>query len=183
MAKKTATMCIETNDFEEAKFRFDNAYRNWKEHWFNACYEIAKKCQCYLEEYGFDFDEIAIFPLGKKVNKNNSGNAYVYLIKMFDDNGNFAFLKIGKTNDLSRRYRELRHSHYAGNINIIWTEEIKTWELPSDFLAVGFEHILHHFLLTENLTNVPNDRWIPTELTAEQFLKMDEKYEKMCQLI
>lgn len=180
---KSARMCIDTNDFKEAKSRFDNAYSNWKEHWFNTCYKIAQNCQEWFKEYGFDFDEINVFPLKKRMSNNNLINSYVYLIKMFDDNGQYVYLKIGKTVNLKRRYRELRNTRYADGTNVIWTTEIKTWELPSDFLATSFEHILHHYLSTQNLENIPNDRWTPTELTEEQFKKIEEKYKTFCQLM
>jgi hypothetical protein len=45
MSKKSKAMCIATNDFEEAKERFENARSNWKNHWFDCCQQIFNSCK------------------------------------------------------------------------------------------------------------------------------------------
>ena len=33
---KSAQMCIDTNDLEEAIYRYNKANKNWKEHWWDT---------------------------------------------------------------------------------------------------------------------------------------------------
>lgn len=175
---KSAARCIETNDFNEAKARFDNAYRNWKEHWFNACYEIAKNNQEIFQKYVFDCTEITITDVvfAKLVTRKNGG-AFVYLIKMFDENNNYVYLKGGKANNLSKRYYDLKKTHYKReDVKISRIEEIKVWCLPSSHSAETFEQALHSYF-SRTLTNIPNDRWTPIEPTKEDFEALEQRYE------
>lgn len=175
---KSAQRCIDTNDFKEAKSRFDNAYSNWKEHWFNTCFAIAKNNKEIFKEYVFDPTSITITEmLFAKVNTRNSGGAFVYLIKMFDENGNYVYLKGGKTKDLSRRFYDLSKYHYKReDIHISRIEEIMSWCLPSEHLAESFEQLLHAYF-SKFLENTPNDRWTPIEISDEDFEELNKRYE------
>lgn len=176
MAKKTARQYIEANDFEGAKERFDRAYCNWKEHWFEACYTIAQNCKEWLKRYVLDPIEKTITPLRNKINKNNFGCAFVYLIKMFDTNNDYIYLKCGKTNDLKRRYYELSRTHYkVENIQILKVEEVKTWQLPTEHLAESFEQLVHAYF-EKFLENIPKDRWTPIELSNKDFEEIENRY-------
>lgn len=174
--KKTSKQYIETNDFVGAKERFDRAYRNWKEYWFDTCYTIAKNCKEWFTKYVFDPIEKTISPLRNKINKNNHGCAYVYLIKMFDTNGNYIYLKGGKTNNLERRYYELSRNYYKiEGVQISRVEEIKTWELPTEHLAESFEQLVHAYF-EKFLENTPKDRWTPIIPSEKDFEEIEKRY-------
>lgn len=175
---KSAIQCIETNDFEEAKNRFDNARARWVRHWFNTCFTIAKNNEDIFKKYIFDSDEATITALVlTKINKRNVGEAYVYLIKMFDLEGNFVYLKGGKTNNLERRFYELGRQHYKReDLHISRVEEVKSWCLPSEHLAESFEQLLHAYF-AKFLENTPNDRWTPIDISEEDFIELERRYQ------
>lgn len=175
---KSAARCIQTNDFTEAKTRFDSAYRNWKEHWFNACYTIAKNNKEILKKYVFDPIALTITDMILvKINTRNNGGAFVYLIKMYDTENNYVYLKGGKTNNLKRRFYELsRYEYKREDLKISRIEEVKSWCLPSEHLAESFEQLLHAYF-ANFLENTPNDRWTPVDISDSDFEELERRYE------
>ena len=175
---KSAIQCIETNDFEEAKLRYDNARIMWVRHWFDTCYTIAKNNRHIFKQYVFDTDEARITALSSaKINKRNGGEAYVYLIKMYDLEDNFVYLKGGKTNNLERRFYELGRQHYKReDLHISRVEEVKSWCLPSEHLAESFEQLLHAYF-AKFLENTPNDRWTPTDIAEDDYAELERRYQ------
>ena len=112
---RTAIDFIVANDFEGAKEKFDNANARWKKHWFDACVRIAEKVKEWATKYIFDPVALTITKIVKKVKKavsKKTGEAYVYLIKMFDDYNRYAFLKAGKANSLKERLGDLSKQLY-----------------------------------------------------------------------
>lgn len=180
MAQPTSSSYITNNDFEGAKERFVSANSRWKQHWFNTCVEIAKNCKVWFDKYILDPVNLTITEIVKKaksVIKNCNETSNVYLIKMFDVNDRYVFLKGGKADNVSRRLRDLSRQEYKrDNIQISRVEIIKTWELPNSHLAESFEQALHAYLCNF-FENIPNDRYYPTELTEEQFSELDRRYE------
>lgn len=175
---KSAIQCIETNDFEEAKSRYDNARIMWVRHWFDTCYTIAKNNRHLFKQYVFDTDEARITTLSSaKINKRNGGEAYVYLIKMYDLEDNFVYLKGGKTNNLERRFYELGRQHYKReDLHISRVEEVKSWCLPSEHLAESFEQLLHAYF-AKFLENTPNDRWTPIDIAEDDYAELERRYQ------
>lgn len=180
---KSATQCVNTNDFMEALARFNMANARWKEHWFNACEKITKKCKEWANKYTLNRATLTIEKMVKKaketvrkVMRKHNGASYVYLIKMFDDAGQYVFLKGGKADSVSKRLKDLSKTEYKRDgVQINRVEIIKTWELPSSHLAESFEQALHAYLC-QFFDNIPNDRYHPQELTEEQFAELDRRH-------
>lgn len=185
MAKKTALDYIVANDFEGAKQKFDASNSRWKKHWFDACFQIAERVKEWATKYIFDPVALTIEKITTRARKSapkKPGESNVYLIKMFDDLDEYAFLKVGKANDLRERLSTLSRQLYRrSNTQIARVEILKTWTLPSNHLAESFEQALHHYL-SGLFTNIPNDRYDPVELTPEQLGELDRRYELMTAL-
>ena len=133
---------------------------------------------------GIEVNEELVIEKAKKtvarVIKKYDGTSNVYLIKMFDTDGDYVFLKGGKADDITKRLRDLSRQEYKrDNVQIDRVEIIKTWELPNSHLAESFEQALHAYLCNF-FDNIPNDRYYPKELTAEQFAELDRRHEIIC---
>ena len=181
MAKaKSAIDFIADGDFEGAKEKFDNANARWKGHWFNTCATIAKQCSEWATKYLIDPIKMTITAIGqfvkKRAPKNNDEESHVYLIKMYDEDGNHVFNKVGKANDLKQRLSTLNRQLYRrSGTQISGIEIIKTWTLATNHLAESFEQLLHS-IMCKKYENIPNDRYTPVQLSAEEVAEMDRVY-------
>jgi hypothetical protein len=167
---------VDNNDFEGAKKRFEAANGRWRRHWLEACIEIMNKCQEWATKYLIDPIKMTITKIARSIKTavKDSGHPCVYLIRMFDTDGTFRFLKIGKTNCLQRRLGELSKYHYSiSNVTIGYVEVIKTWDLATDALAEACEKAMQHYF-NKHYQNIPNDRYAPIEPKAEHIAKFDE---------
>ena len=173
---RSAKDYIKENDFEGAKERFEKSERRWRKHWYNTCLEIARKVRFWLRKYVFDPIALTIRELTEA---DQVDEPCTYLIRMYDEDGEYTYLKAGKAKILEDRLQTLRGKHYKReNIKIGEVEVIKTWKLPTEHLAEAFEQVVHHYLSTI-YNNIPNDRYDPVELTEEQFAEIDRRYEMM----
>lgn len=169
---------IVTNDFEGAKQRFDNANKRWKKHWYETCLIIAKKVKDLFKKYIFDPVNLTITKINEKL-KKIQGKSFVYLIKMFDENNNYVFLKVGKSNNVDIRLMALSKQYYKKDkIKISRVEKIHTWELPNSHLAEAFEQVLHSFL-SSHYINIPNDRYPAINLLEEDLIEFEKRYKLM----
>lgn len=177
MSKPTRIDYIRENDFEGAKERFESANNRWKQHWFDVCVEIAERAKGWLMKYVLDPIALTIEKVKSVVKK--SKESHVYLIKMFDENNDYVFLKAGKADILENRFKQLIGKRYSGNNTLITgIEVIKTWTLPTNHLAEAFEQLIHAYL-SKLFYNYPNDRYDPVELTDEHFAEIERRYELM----
>lgn len=175
---KSSTIYIQQNDFEGAKERFENANKQWKQHWFDTCATIAKKAKEWLEIYILDPIKLTITKI-YKTTKDYVSNSYVYLIKMFDDKDNYIFLKAGKADNPKERFSTLSKNFYKrDNIQITKVIPLRVWGMPNNHLAQAFEQIVHSYL-SSLFQNIPNDRYAPVEITEEIFNEIERKYELM----
>lgn len=186
MAKnKTAVEYINDNDFEGAKEKFDTARGRWKKHWFDTCFQIAQTVKEWASKYIFDPLTLTITKIEmfvKKVVSQKEGEAYVYLIKMYDDNGQYTYLKAGKADNINRRMRELSNNLYRReNVQIANVDILQTWTLPSSHMAEAFEQVVHHYL-SGLFRHIPNDRYEPVELDENHLAAINHKYELMSAL-
>lgn len=180
----TAKEYIATNDFEGAKARFDNTSPNWKKHWYNTCYEIAQNDSRWFTFYTFYPKDLMIIEETRTEETilDEVGNI-VYLIRMFNDNGEYVFLKGGKTNNLRRRMRELKGYHYKReHEHIASIEVIKIWKLPTEHLAESFEKMLHDYFY-KFLEYFRQDRFTPTFVTEHDFEELEKRYEAVCSFV
>lgn len=179
---KTAKECIATNDFEVAKEKFDKASIRWKSHWFNACFQIAQKVKEWTTKYLFDPAKLTITKIERLVKKaisKKDGQAYVYIIKMFDNTGRYVFLKAGKAVDVNERMKELSNQTYKrSNTQITSIDILHTWTLPNSHLAEAFEQVIHSYFASL-FTHIPNDRYEPVELNETHIAECNRRYELM----
>lgn len=169
----TAKEYIENEDFEGAYERYQKANKRWLAHWFDVCYEIAKDITEVAKSFIFDPVNKAIKKIGEfaqrtkgRPNKKD-GTAYVYLIRMFDDNEKEVYTKVGETNSITRRMKEFTKTIYSDRktkkkTKIDRVEVVDTWEFPSIKLATSFENKIQH-ILSQIYTLIPNDRFAPIE--------------------
>lgn len=178
--KGSADWFIANEDFEGAKEKFDNANARWRGHWFNACATIAKRCSEWATKYLIDPICMTITAIGqfvkKRAPKQNDEESHVYLIRMFDEDGNHVYNKVGKANNLNQRLSTLSRQLYRrSGIQIGRVEIIKTWTLATNHLAESFEQLLHS-IMSKKYENIPNDRYTPALLSANEVAEMDRVY-------
>lgn len=181
---KSATLYIEDNDFEGAIYRFYNTNSRWRRYWFEVCYEIATNDKKWFLLYTFYPSELKILAAEptEDIFPNQRGNL-VYLIKMFDKNNEYVFLKGGKTIHLKQRMKKLSdYTYKRENVQISRVEIIKTWELPREHLAESFEQTLHDYFCKKKLQHFPKDRFTPILVTEEDFIELNRRYEVICSL-
>lgn len=180
--KKSKAELIDTNDFEGARNRFENANGRWKKHWFDCCQQIFNSCKEWAKKYILDpiTQTIhAIEEMIKKVKPKKEGTSHTYLIKMYDDCGKWVYTKIGKANVLKDRLNRLRKEHYnKENVQIADIEIIKTYELPNDDLAQVLESFMRNYFRKNKSENFhPNDRFDAFEPTEEDFAVFENYYQ------
>ena len=174
MKKKTYNEYVNDNDFEGARERFESASNRWREYWFDACVTIMKNCKEWAQKYIIDPIKLTITRIIQAVKPAFPIAPCVYLIRMYDENDHFCFLKIGKTNNLNRRLKELSKYYYKMNdTHISRVELIKMWELPTDELAESCEKAMQHYF-SKLYDRIPNDRYAPIEPKEEHLAKFDE---------
>lgn len=179
-AKGSADWFIANEDFEGAKAKFDKANARWRGHWFNTCATIAKRCSEWATKYLIDPVCMTITAIGqyvkKRAPKNNDAESHVYLIEMYDEDGNHVYNKVGKANNLKQRLGTLSKQFYArSGIQIASIRIIKTWDLATNHLAESFEQLLHS-IMCKKYENIPNDRYTPVALSADEVAEMDRVY-------
>lgn len=177
MAKKSATWYIENNDLEGAIERLNNSYKNWKSHWFETCEKIFKGSKEWAKKYILDPINQMVVAISecitKKVPKKN-GTSHTYLIKMFNECGEWVYTKIGKANELRNRFNSLIGHTYKDGNTISKIEVIKEYEVPDDDSAQVLESFMRRYF-RKNESFIPNDRFKPFEPTEED-LDIFEKY-------
>lgn len=177
---KSAVECIETNDFEEAKRRYEKAYSNWKDHWFETCITIFKSCTEWAKDYVINFVDktiVKINEIATKIKSKKGKFSYTYVIKMFDDMGNWVFTKVGKADNVSKRMYDLSKEYYSRQkVKIGSVEVLKTYELPTDDLAQVQESFMRNYL-RKTKKFYPNDRFEPFEPTEEDYNIFDQYYD------
>lgn len=181
MAKNpTYSDYVSSNDFEGAKERFDNANKRWKTHWFEACEEIFNACKDWAKKYILDKINKVILVIGEFITKKRpkeEGTSNTYLIKMFDEAGNWVFTKIGKANVIAKRMQGLLKHEYkrGGTVKISNIEIVKSYQLPNDDLAQVLENLMRHYF-RKTRKFIPNDRFEAFEPTAEDLQVFENNY-------
>lgn len=180
---KSAKQYIADNDFEGAKERFDNANVRWYKYWFEVCQTIALNNKEWFTKYLFNATEMTIVSVVKTTTTAAEKVSFVYLIKLFDINNEYVFLKGGKTTNPKKRFKELSKYHYKRqDIHITNVEVIKMWELPTEHLAESFEQLLHAYF-SNFLQHFRNDRFVPIEITETDFEELEKRYQTICNFV
>ena len=179
---KSKAVLIATNDFENAKIKFENANSRWKAHWFDCCQQIMTNCKEWAKKYILDpitMTITKIVEMIKKVKPKEEKNSHTYLIKMFDTKGNWIFTKIGKADSIEKRMKDFKNHEYKRNkVTIGATEIIKAYELPNDDLAQILESFMRNFFRKNKDVNYyPNDRFDAFEPTEEDLNTFERYYQ------
>lgn len=184
MKKNSADWYIKENDFEGCLERFDNARKNWREHWFKTLQTIYNNCKDWAKKYILDPIEKSIIVIADQIKKtvvkkeeNKNNNSHTYLINMYDENENLVFTKIGKADNLKRRFKQLlKHQYKNSNAPIARIEPLKIFECPNDDLAQVLESLIRN-LFRKSHDFIPNDRFKPFEPTQEEWKEMERFHE------
>lgn len=181
MAKNpTYSDYVSSNDFEGAKERFDNANKRWKSHWFEACEEIFNACKDWAKKYILDKVNKVILAIGefitKKRPKDEEATSNTYLIKMFNDAGEWVFTKIGKANVVAKRMRDfINHEYKRDGVVISNVEIVKSYQVPNDDLAQVLESLMRAYFRKSH-KYIPNDRFEAFEPTTEDLQVFENNY-------
>lgn len=166
---------VDNNDLMGCYERFKKAYSNWKDHWWETIEMIFNQSSEWAKDYILDTLNREIVPLVKKVKKKiettlkNGSNTY--LIKMFDENGNHIFTKIGKADNVKTRLRQQMGHTYKDGTTVKDYEIIKTYHVPTDDLALVLESFMRNYF-KKLYDFIPNDRFFaftPTDKDMEVF--------------
>ena len=166
---KSAQMCIDTNDLEEAIYRYKHTRSNWKNHWWNTITIIYNSCKDWAEEYILDPIKKTIEKyLGPKKEAKYPEGGGLYLL------GNTAFnpfteekefwVKVGQTVDFKKRMRS-----YVSHNPTIWQADFLS--CPKEWLDM-VEESCHKYLLADTI--------FVKEGTKEWFKVDAETYLKIC---
>ena len=176
---KSAQDYISLNDFEGALKRYEEARGRWKPHWFATCETIYNSCAEWVSKYILDPISQTITKIVKRIKEKIVSKPCTYLIKMYDTDDNFVYVKIGKADNLKRRMKQLeRYTYNRENIQIGRIEVVKTWEFANDDLAASFEGFIHSKVkeLYPQIRHIPNDRFDISLNVDEISPKIDHYY-------
>jgi hypothetical protein len=178
---KSAQDYISHNDFEGALKRYEEASGRWKPHWFATCETIYNSCTEWVSKYIIDPIAKTITKVVKAIRSKivSVSNPCTYLIKMYDTDNNFVYVKIGKADNLKRRMGQLENYTYLReNTQIGRIEVVKTWEFANNDLAASFESFIHSKIkeLYPKIRHIPNDRFDISLNVDEISPKIDNYY-------
>lgn len=111
MANYSARHYVEKNDLDGAYERYQTTYKNWKEHWFDACYEIYLTSKKWAKKYFVDPINKIITKISEKIQDvfNEQKKSSAYIVKAYDDRLNSYVTKVGKANNIYDRYKNDKH--------------------------------------------------------------------------
>ena len=181
MAKKPSySDYVLNNDFEGAKERLESTSDRWRQYWFDACQEIFNACKDWAKKYILDPVARAVITIKdfvtKKRPRNDEAASNTYLIKMFDDAGNWVFTKIGKANVIAKRMRDfINHEYKRDGVTIANVEMVKSYEVPNDDLAQVLESLMRNYF-RKIYQYIPNDRFEAFEPTSEDLQVFENNY-------
>lgn len=150
---------IESNNLEGAYSRYVTAYRNWKDHWWAVVEEIWNNCKEWAEQFVLDMKERTLTKVIKRaiskvipsvavtVNPEQQdfpkGAELVYLIRLFDRDGELVWSKVGTTTR-SIKARMSEHLRYYRKYGVAELEVTRVWncgDIPAEGLESHFRAI------------------------------------------
>jgi hypothetical protein len=169
---------VENDDFEGALDRFNNAYKNWKDHWFEVCQTIFENSSEWAKKYILNPIEKTISKISNFKRIYKDGKACAYVVKVWDYAEECFWLKIGKANDLEKRYKN--DKKYA------LVEVYNVYNFESGDVAQSMENILRTFFKKEFpqshkpldrfeekcIANITEEMWKILEKKAEEIKKV-----------
>ena len=190
---------VRVGDFEGCLERFNNAYKNWKEHWFEGLKTIYNNCTEWAKKY--ILDPIAktvikiinvIKPTYKRRSKYedmieyhgcmpiNEKREQFYLLKMYNSKGEFVCSKVGTTTRATnkRMTEHLQSKTYKKlDINKIIVDRV--WDCGK-CEAEGYESFFRaYYIAKHSKAFCKNDRFFGIEFDLEEADRLFEQYTNM----
>ena len=102
-------------------------------------------------------------------------NAYSYIVRLHLADGTILY-KVGKTNDIVRRFKEIQS--YTYTTPVAWVEPIKVYSLSDENIAEVFESIMRRYFIKKYGVecHLKNDRFTGIAVTKQDLRKLNRKY-------
>ena len=99
---------------------------------------------------------------------------------MYDENDKCVFTKIGKSNNVIKRFQKLERQYYATqDVQIARIEPVHVFNVKNDDLAQVLESFIRN-LFRKTRDFIPNDRFKPFTPSEEEWKEMERYYKLVC---
>ena len=116
----------------------------------------------------------------KEIEEWEKAKSIVYIINMYDENDKCVFTKIGKSNNVIKRFQKLERQYYATqDIQIARIEPVHVFNVKNDDLAQVLESFIRN-LFRKTRDFIPNDRFKPFTPSEEEWKEMERYYKIVC---
>lgn len=116
----------------------------------------------------------------KEIEKWGKAKSIVYIINMYDENDKCVFTKIGKSNNVIKRFQKLERQYYATQgVQIARIEPVHVFNVKNDDLAQVLESFIRN-LFRKTRDFIPNDRFKPFTPSEEEWKEMERYYKLVC---
>ena len=116
----------------------------------------------------------------KEIEEWEKAKSIVYIINMYDENDKCVFTKIGKSNNVIKRFQKLERQYYATqDIQIARVEPVHVFNVKNDHLAQLLESFIRN-LFRKTRDFIPNDRFKPFTPSEEEWKEMERYYKLVC---
>ena len=116
----------------------------------------------------------------KEIEEWEKAKSIVYIINMYDENDKCVFTKIGKSNNVIKRFQKLERQYYATqDIQIARVEPVHVFNVKNDDLAQVLESFIRN-LFRKTRDFIPNDRFKPFTPSEEEWKEMERYYKLVC---
>ena len=111
---------------------------------------------------------------------DNPGGIETYLINMYDEEDNLVFTKVGKADNINKRFSALERQYYATqDIQIARVEPIYVFNVKNNDLAQVLESFIRN-LFRKTRDFIPKDRFKPFTPSEEEWKEMERYYKLVC---
>lgn len=126
-------------------------------------------------------EELIEYPQrSKEIEEWGKAKSIVYIINMYDENDKCVFTKIGKSNNVIKRFQKLERQYYAAqDVQIMRVEPVHVFNVKNDDLAQVLESFIRN-LFRKTRDFIPNDRFKPFTPSEEEWKEMERYYKLVC---
>ena len=175
---KAQQIYIDKKDIEGAYDRFQRAYKNWKEHWWNVITTLYEKFERIRKNYKIDFVNRVVEKIIKRGRKKafyldevltfecDAHGVGAYVVRHYDDRGRILWTKVGKAEDAQKRLAQ----HFQGEYkeNPVSGVCLKWFPAKNENHALSIENILRDHFQKKGYNLIGNDRFTDLYETTEQ---------------
>lgn len=186
----TKDRIIATNNFDEAKEKFENANCRWRAYWWDAVVTIYNQCKSIAKKWIIDpvkqiitavctktangaIDWNGFEPMGKGIEQ-------FYLISLLNEESSLVWFKIGTSSqkDGARMKDHLKNATYCKN-GVTKIKVLGWWDC-GNVAATTIESRVCKFLCDKGYTHTPKDRFstVPDDMEElKRFINRAIEYE------